>query len=120
VTDVESHLTNIKYHIMYKEMNLEELKKEYAIMQERASVVETSIDNLSKELGIEPTEEAIQAKLKALKTTIDKNQSKMDSIMDELEALVEPQIVKPQVFENEVNDVIADEEEVEDEDFNED
>lgn len=72
----------------YKELNLDQLKAEQAVLLERSQRLENEIEVLSKELGVNPNVEEIDEKIGLLNKSMESTKQKMAAIIDELEGVV--------------------------------
>ena len=65
----------------------EELEKELVEKNQKLAVFKNKVQELSKELGIEPKEEKISEELKVLDEQEQELQSQIDSLLKEIEAI---------------------------------
>lgn len=65
----------------------EELEKELVEKNQKLAVSKNKVQELSKELGIEPKEEKISEELKSLDVQEEELQSQIDSLLKEIESI---------------------------------
>lgn len=65
----------------------EELEKELVEKNQKLAVSKNKVQELSKELGIEPKEEKISEELKSLEHQEEEFQSQIDSLLKEIESI---------------------------------
>lgn len=65
----------------------EELEKELVEKNQKLAVSKNKVQELSKELGIEPKEEKISEELKSLDAQEEEFQSQIDSLLKEIESI---------------------------------